>query len=626
MTDSDIDRMLAEDRRRRSLLVDDYSPVRGRSVEGRSLRRVAWEQEPVWLPDSMIADPAFARLTDEVSYARLRQRHDFEYWATTCVTINDKLTGERVPLRLNAPQRRVLDVIETDRRAGRPLRLIMLKARQWGGSTLIQMYFAWIQCLHRRRWNSLICAHVQQTSATIRGMYADMLASYPEQYWQGTEPPKLRSYQGSQNIREIAGRECRITLASSYTQESVRGLDCAMAHLSEVAFWKDTDRMAPDDFIRAICGGIAMVPLSFVALESTANGVGNFFHSEWLRASSGESDKRAVFVPWYEIEIYRLDPPDPRGLVASMNPYERMLWDRGLTLDRIWWYRCKRREMSSDVAMKAEYPTDDTEAFASTGAGVFAREDVERLRRGCEEPQLVGDLCGEAPTGRAALRGLRFTPSAGGALKVWRRPVAGASRSRYVVAVDVGGRSLSSDWSVIAVIDRNDSPDGPGIVAQWRGHVDPDILGWKAAAIARWYAGALLVIESNSLETAVEGSARFILEELNGAYPNLYVRTPRDTLNPSAEPRVGFHTNRSTKATAVASMLAMVRECAYRERDVEACNEMDLYEQLPCGSYSAKRGHHDDILMTRIIGLYVAAGLPVPDYTGAEALLRRPRW
>ena len=30
--------------------------------------------------------------------------------------------------------------------------------------------------------------------------------------------------------------------------------------------------------------------------------------------------------------------------------------------------------------------------------------------------------------------------------------------------------------------------------------------------------------------------------------------------------------------------------------------------------------------MTRIIGLYVAAGLPVPDYTGAEALLRRPRW
>ncbi len=73
MTDSDIDRMLAEDRRRRSLLVDDYSPVRGRSVEGRSLRRVAWEQEPVWLPDSMIADPAFARLTDEVSYARLRQ-------------------------------------------------------------------------------------------------------------------------------------------------------------------------------------------------------------------------------------------------------------------------------------------------------------------------------------------------------------------------------------------------------------------------------------------------------------------------------------------------------------------------------------------------------------------------
>jgi len=36
-----------------------------------------------------------------------RYMDDFELWCEECVTIYDKLTGQTVPLRLNAPQRRV---------------------------------------------------------------------------------------------------------------------------------------------------------------------------------------------------------------------------------------------------------------------------------------------------------------------------------------------------------------------------------------------------------------------------------------------------------------------------------------------------------------------------------------
>lgn len=163
-------------------------------------------------------------------------------------------------------------------------------------------------------------------------------------------------------------------------------------------------------------------------------------------------------------------------------------------------------------------------------------------------------------------------------------------------------------------------------MAQWRGHCDSDLLGWRAAAIARWYGDALLVIESNSLETAGDGAAGYILEELNGVYPNLYVRTVRDSVSAQRETRVGFHTNRATKATVIAALTAMVRECGYVERDVQACCEMDTYEQHPNGSFGAKRGHHDDILMTRAIGLYVASCMPVPDYAGTGELLNRSRW
>ena len=54
--------------------------------------------------------------------------------------------------------------------------------------------------------------------------------------------------------------------------------------------------------------------MTLVVMESTADGVGSFFHEEWGRACCGKSDKRPVFVPWHEIARYSLSfPPGPEG-------------------------------------------------------------------------------------------------------------------------------------------------------------------------------------------------------------------------------------------------------------------------------------------------------------------------
>ena len=268
---------------------------------------------------------------DEV---RRRCREDFAYWAERCVRIKDKMSGRMVPFRLNAPQRRVAAVFERERQAGRPIRVIMLKARQWGGSTLVQMYMAWIQSCHRRNWHSLICAHVKDTAAGIRGMYTKLLANYPENLWDGDEKPQFRPYERAQNVREISGRGCRVTIGSSENQEAVRGADYSMAHLSETAFWPSTLTRTPGRFIRAVCGAIALIPYSLIVMESTANGVGNYFHSEWIRCKEGRGDKHAVFVPWYEIEMNRAAVADPAALAASLDDYETGLWNLGLDLEQ----------------------------------------------------------------------------------------------------------------------------------------------------------------------------------------------------------------------------------------------------------------------------------------------------
>lgn len=258
-----------------------YDPIQGNPNDpGR--RRVIHGTDPLYIPASMLDDPEYSIALPRHDFNILRFRHDFEFWAATCAHITDKVTKQTVPFILNRPQRRLLKTVEEQRLLNLPMRLIMLKARQWGGSTFIQLYFAWLQIIHLRNWHSLICAHVKDTAATIRGMYSHLLANYPEEYWEEDFPPRFTPYERLGNTRAIPGRGCRVTVSSSESQESTRGMDYAMAHLSEVAFWKDSRLHNPVDLIRSVTSGIPRRPMTFIAMESTANGVGNFVSSSFF--------------------------------------------------------------------------------------------------------------------------------------------------------------------------------------------------------------------------------------------------------------------------------------------------------------------------------------------------------
>ena len=499
-------------------------------------------------------------------WIRVRIRYDFEFWAFSFVRIKDKLGAEDIPFRLNRPQRRILGMLEDMRTAGKPIRLILLKARQWGGSTLVQIYMAWIQLVHCRNWNSVICAHLKESAANIKGMYSKLLANYPD-WLLGGEKPKFKPFERMANTSVIAGRECRVTIGSAESQESVRGIDAAMAHLSEVAFWRNSRMKSPEQVMRSICGSIMLLPCSMVVMESTANGTGSYFHQECERAKRGESDKQFAFVPWFEIEMYTLPIDDYDSFIDSLTDYERML----------------------DPTL------------------------VEKLRRCCCPPRFEGDIHGKEPTGKQALQEIELETRPEGPLKIWEYPAKECEmRDRYLAVVDIGGRSDTSDYSVIAVFDRYWMLDGgpAEVVAQWRGHIDHDLLAWKSAQIAAYYQNALLVIESNTLETEHDDSehSAYILDTLSRYYNNLYARqSPPDSIGQKPPSRWGFHMNRATKALVIDAQKNALREGSYIEHDTQACYEHDVYERKPNGSYGAMEGHHDDILITRCIGNYICS-------------------
>ncbi|MBQ7690075.1 MAG: hypothetical protein IJT30_02635 [Muribaculaceae bacterium] len=583
--------LLAENERRKAALVVPYDPVAGVGCAG---PRVLVRGQ--WLPQALLGDcPQFASLPP-LEQRRKRVQHDFEYWCATCATVRDKLTGRPVPFMLNAPQRRVAAEMERQRLARQPVRLILLKARQWGGSTLVQMYMAWMQLVRHKGWNSLICGHKRQSARSIKGMYRLLLRHYPEEL-AGEPPLAFRNFEGSNTVQQLQGRDCLVIVGSAFSDDDVRGYSVAMAHLTEVAFWPHTPMHEPEDVMRAVNGTVGRVEDSVVVLESTANGVGQFFHTEWLRAEAGKSDKTPIFVPWHEIEIYRSPVRDADALWNVMDDYERSLWQGGLTLEMIQWYHDKRSEAASHAAMMAEFPTTATEAFVCSGCSVFDLAHLEALRRDCCQPLATGDV----EAGHHSLRNVHFVCDAHGGLKVWHHPVPG---DRYLAAVDIGGRSDKADYSVVAVLCVTDLRNRrPEVVAQWRGHIDHDLLAWKAAQIAEYYNHALLVVESNTLEShhATDDDGQFLLTMLHGAGVNLYRRDSR---------HAGFHTNSKSKRGIISNLIGCVRDLKYVERDHGAVDEMATYESQPNGGYAARRGHHDDILITRAIALWVAEVSP----------------
>ena len=596
--------IIAENSRRNLALQSDYDPITGQGGCGER-RHVGNE----WLPSTLLAEcPDYPTLPPE-QRRRLRVRHDFEYWAATSATIRDKLTGQNIRFKLNAPQRRLLAVMEGQRLAQKPIRVVLLKARQWGGSTLVQMYMAWFQLVLHMGWNSLICGHKHNTSRAIRQMFRLLLRNYPDDLKNADDGETLRfaNYEGSRDIQQVTGRDCLVVCGSSRSEDAVRGFNLAMAHLTEVAFWASSAMHDPEDVMRSVLGTVLPEPDTIVVLESTANGVGNFFHTEWLRAQSGHSDKVAVFVPWYEIELYRQPVSDPAALWASLDEYERRLWDDGCTLEQLAWYHSKRKEYSTHTQMMEEFPSNDIEAFANTGNCVFDLGQLNRLRQSCRPPLLTGDIEGAwlAP-GKVHL-----VESQRGPLHVWRHPQYDGTVERYLVTVDVGGRSDKSDWSVMCVIDMSNRRDHPPeVVAQWRGHIDHDLLAWKAVHLAQYYNNALLVIESNTLETDyTEGDGgQYILNVIGRQYANLYYRSR----NGKGSKKYGFHTNRQTKRQAIYALIAAVREGSYIEHSHDAIDEMATYELTRHGGFEAMPGHHDDMLMTRAMALQVLHDLPLP--------------
>lgn len=559
-------------------------------------------------------------------FCRLRCLYDFEFWCATQIKIKLKGKGQRNYFILNRAQRYYLSFLEKLRKAGQPIEIILCKARQWGGSTLTQIYMFWIQKMHKKHWNSVICGDVEKQSKVVLAMLENAARDYDTFIDDGV-PTKLKPYGRTDSVREIVGRNCTISVGSAQEPDKVRCEDISMCHLTEVGLWKDTPTKTPEDLVEAITGAILEGAYTLMVLESTAKGVGNFFHRTWQDATKGINSFTPVFVPWFMIDIYSKNLKCPyEDFIRSMNEYEWKLFRLGATLEAINWYRNKSRKLD-DFRMKSEYPSTAEEAFQSSGAAMFKDKYLDELYQSCRPPKRIGDIVSAHSDAdkQEYLLDLRLVDDPKGNLKVWEDVDRSVDmQNRYLVTVDLGkGGSKDADPTIACVWDRywqKAGEDGyPEVVAEYAVvESETDLLAWHIAQIAAYYNNAHLVIESNTIDSSKEARFRAVLDEIKDFYPNLYKRpiSNKTDVGNTGGFRYGWNTNHSSKEEIISDLDWAMREGMYVERCREAVDEMKIFERKPDGSLGNVdgKGNHDDRVITRALGIhfcYKKMGKPI---------------
>jgi len=557
-----------------------------------------------------ILDVSLEELQDDL--IKVRFKYDFEFWAYVCHPIQDAETGEVNKFKLRKAQRKVWKEIHNQIILEDPIRVIVGKARQWGGSTFANALHRWIQIEVKENWHSAICSDVEDQAKNIRGMSDLMYTNYP--YGKFT----LKPYQGSSKNKMVMERGCIVGVGSMEKPDNLRSYNFKMLHLTEVGIWKKTAGKSPQDLAQSLRSQVKKVPWSVIILESTAKGVGNFFHEEWKRAISKQSGYAPIFVPWWEIEMYQRPLKDPISFFESLknNPdeYGMLLWELGATLEGInWYFNMKESENYDTWRMMSEFPSTWQEMFQSSGRRAFAPAYVQRARKVNLLPLFIGDIRADGIDGKSALQNIEFQLESRGDFWVWALPDKTRKVSnRYCVSVDIGGRSVGADYSVIRVFDRIEMMNMgvPEAIATWRGHLDQDLVCWKAAQIAKFYNNALLIPESNSIAeetTDSEGDQlMLILDQIVKYYDNIYCRTNPEKIRQGLPAMYGFMTSRKTKPSIISILNKSLRTFGYYEYDGRACDEFDEYEIKPNGTYGNVDGKdkHDDLVMSTAIGLW----------------------
>ena len=484
--------------------------------------------------------------------------------------------GKIISFKLNNPQQRLYDIIKEQKQAKKPVRVIILKARQMGFSTLTEsiLFKETVTKFNRRTG---IITHLASATTNLFNMSKLMLDNLPEEI-----KPSVKKSNAQELIFDNdsgTGLKSKIKCMTAGTSGVGRSDTFDMLHLSELAFWEGDVTATLTGLFQAVPN----LPDTMIIIESTANGYEKF-KELWEQAVNGESDFIPLFVAWYELPEYSM-PYSGFKLTAEEETIKELY---NLTNEQLEWRRwCIRNNCQNDIEQfKQEYPSNPEEAFISTGSCIFDKEKIiERLQR-VPQPIKQGYFTyDEESAKRNIMKDIRWVPDKRGCIKIYKVPNQPAF-TKYVIGGDTAGET-EGDFFSADVIDAKTLEQVATLTLQ----TDEGLYARQVYCLGKYYGDAKIAIETN-FSTYPQKK----LEELD--YTNFYVREVVDDYRKKVTKQFGFNTNRKTKPLILAGLVDLVRDFPDIFNDNRTLREMLTFVKKDGGKQEAEQGYHDDKVMS----------------------------
>lgn len=551
------------------------------------------------------------QLTPEQLAKILDIRKDFYRYCRNNLKIKDK-DANIVSFVPNAPQAVLIDYVLLCIKEQRPVKAIILKARQMGLSTAVEAVIYWWTSTNKNI-NSVIIGHEESSAKNLYSMF--------RRYYDNTNPlfkPSIRyntrtdlSFERFDDTGKQVGLGSSIKTATAGNKAAGRSDTINLLHASELGEWENGEELVAS-LLETVPDKPVMKKPSMMFLESTAKGRGNYFHKEFVNAIKGVNNFQAFFFPWWVLDEYERDFDKPLG---ELNDYEKFLVKlikKGhevagshIAVDpkhipaKIHFYRRKARNFeSTPERLTQEYPSTWQEAFISSGKNVFdalSLQELENESQSVEETEyyklIVGDSHEQYTLERVPY-GAQETPddfTYKAPLKIWTHPVPG---NEYAIGCDVAEGLIDGDFSVAEVVDTTTMET----VARWRGHIDPDKFGAIIGALGTLYNYALVGVEVNNHGLTTIQKLR------DTFYTNMYKRDKgydEDFEEPTSN--LGWKTDVRTKRLAIDDLIRIVRERLNKDKDVVFVAEGFAFVRDKRGRMNAENGEHDDTVMAKAI-------------------------
>lgn len=526
-------------------------------------------------------------LKQELKY-KIKQ---FVWYAEKFLKIRTK-KGDVAPFKLNASQRIVWDKIVYMKRRGIPVRLVILKARQQGISTLSEGIIFHDTATRRNR-KSKIVAHDPDSTKAIFSMAKHFYENLPE----GLAP--MKRYDNARSLvfenpseddrRSNPGLGSSLEVSTANKTEA-RGETVHNFHASEVAFWRDASKL-----MLAALNQIPDHDDTMVILESTANGVGGYFHDMYWKAKRGENDFQAIFLPWHVFPEYSRPLEPGFKLTQEEQEIKNKL---NLTDEQINWRRwCIANKCEGSVLkFQQEYPSTDREAFIVSGTPRFNMLNLSVYYDNMPKPKFVGEIVCEEDTAKCVMEP-ELHASEKGRLKIYQWP---NPKHSYVIGGDTAKGTEWSDNSVLQVLDKHTGDQ----VAVWKGKMDPSKFAFLAARLGYFYAGgqdcAMIGVEVNK-----DGITTNKILQSEIMYPRLYRRRTVDHTREKNEFKLGFHTNERSREMILNKLGRWINEGEFNLVDEATIMECMTFAYDENGKAQAQEGSHDDCVIALAIAIHM---------------------